>query len=142
MRDKTEAELIRKYPTIFQNVTKHPTESCMSWGLECNDGWYDLIDKLCADLLALNPTVVADQVKEKFGGLRFYAHFMADEVNRKNDEVWDLISKAEDESFKICEVCGAEGQLSTTGSWLKTLCPEHREDTHYHVYEGSWRKRL
>jgi hypothetical protein len=127
MRNRTEAELTAKYPTLFQNMN----------GLECGDGWYDLIDKLCSDLLALNPTVVADQVKEKFGGLRFYAHFMADEVDRKNDEVWDLITKAEEDSYKICEVCGAEGQLSTTGTWMKTLCPEHREDTHYVVYKGE-----
>ena len=137
MKDELEKKLIDKYPTLFQNVGKSPQETCMSWGMECGDGWYNLIDKLCSDLLDLNPTVVADQVKEKFGGLRFYAHFTADEIKRKNEEVWGLIDKAEAKSYIICEVCGAEGQLSTTGNWLKTLCPEHRRDTNYHVYEGE-----
>jgi hypothetical protein len=137
MRDELEKQLIEKYPTIFQNVGLPPTESCMSWGMECGDGWYGVIDRLCNSLVSLNNTVVADQVKEKFGGLRFYAHFMSDEVERKNDQMWELIDQAELESFSICEMCGMTGRLSTNGHWLKTLCKKHRSEKDYKIYEGK-----
>jgi hypothetical protein len=130
MKDELEKQLIEKYPTIFQNVGKSPMESCMSWGIECGDGWYDLIDRLCNRLISLNKTVVADQVKEKFGGLRFYVHFDGD-----NDEkVWEAIDKAEEESCTICEVCGMIGKQSSKGYWLKTLCEKHRREKDYKIY--------
>ena len=55
-------------------------ESCMVWGLECGEGWKYSLTKLADQLEALNLTywpkwhvrVQADQVKEKFGTLRFY----------------------------------------------------------------------
>jgi hypothetical protein len=52
------------------------TESLMSFGFEVNDGWYDLIYELCNDLENIGKEEKIDilvlQVKEKFGGLRFY----------------------------------------------------------------------
>lgn len=48
----------------------------MSRGFECDDGWFDIIDVLCERIQFLidhndRPQVVAQQVKEKFGTLRF-----------------------------------------------------------------------
>lgn len=56
------------------------------------------------------------QVKEKFGTLRFYAP--------GNDRIFRLIGMAEDLSGMTCEACGKRGKLYTDG-WWQTLCKEH-----------------
>ena len=60
---------------------------------------------------------VAAQVKEKFGGLRFY-------VNAATDDHYNYISFAENMSYHTCEECGAPGTLYTDG-WHSTLCDSH-----------------
>ena len=62
---------------------------------------------------------IASQVKEKFGGLRFY-------VQGAIDEHYHYISFAESMSYHTCEVCGAPGKRWTDG-WHKTLCDIHAE---------------
>lgn len=62
------------------------------------------------------PIVV--QVKEKFGGLRFY-------VQNACEEIYDLISQAEKCSYGICEICGASGRLMKTGPVVMTRCQKH-----------------
>ena len=58
------------------------------------------------------------QVKEKFGGLRFYVNC------RRNEAIRQRIGIAADESFRTCEVCGQPGELRED-SFIKTLCDEH-----------------
>ena len=98
-------------------------KSCMAWGLEVEDGWYDLIDRLCEDIMKEKPAedFCASQVKEKFGGLRFYTWGGSDRID-------DLISAAQAESYKICEVCGSREDVTSEGSWIKTLCRDCRKD--------------
>jgi len=60
---------------------------------------------------------VASQVKEKFGGLRFY-------VNGATDKHWNFISVAENMSYRTCEECGSAGKTYTNG-WHTTLCDIH-----------------
>ena len=104
--DPTFEELKAKYPNIFSYI-KH---------LECESGWKDLIDELCSKM---SNTVVAAQVKEKFGGLRFY-------VFSGMEEDFIAIDIAENKSFTICEVCGKVGELKRNGhGWVKTVCTEH-----------------
>ena len=97
--------LIDKYPKLLDSL---------DFGVECGDGWFDLIDTLCEDIIRVDPTAVATQVKEKFGTLRFY-------ISSDEDEVFDLIDKAEDASETICEECGAPGKIIGV-YWFKTLC--------------------
>jgi len=40
-------KLISSYPKIFGDVNKPVTESLMGFGLECGDGWFDIIDNAC-----------------------------------------------------------------------------------------------
>jgi len=66
------------------------------------------------------------QVKEKFGGLRFY---IGPVIQDKADEVYDAISEAESESFKTCEYCGTKENVTTKGpGWIKTLCNDCRKE--------------
>lgn len=63
------------------------------------------------------PQVVASQIKEKFGTLRFYYH--------GGDEFcYGVENMAEAMSARTCEVCGKPGK-SYSGGWVSTLCPEH-----------------
>jgi hypothetical protein len=79
MKQELQNKIFQKYPTIFQDRTKSKQETCMCWGLSCGDGWYHIIDKLCYNLTKIEKEydvkIIADQVKEKFGSLRFYYHF-------------------------------------------------------------------
>jgi hypothetical protein len=60
---------------------------------------------------------VASQVKEKFGGLRFY-------VQAATDKHYSYISFAESMSYRTCEECGAPGKTYTDG-WHRTMCDIH-----------------
>ena len=66
------------------------------------------------------PQVVAVQVKEKFGTLRFY-------YEGGDDKIDGMVRMAESMSAVICEQCGAPG---TTGGtrWISTLCETHRAE--------------
>jgi hypothetical protein len=122
-----DAKLRADYPLIFTaEPICDPDEPAMpspfaTWGFECGDGWYDLVDALCLNLQHATkngaPQVVASQVKAKFGTLRFY-------VGGRNDEQAGMIQLAETMSARICEMCGNRGKL-IRGDWIKTRCPEH-----------------
>jgi len=92
------------------------TDSLMAFGFECGDGWFNLIWDLCEKI---EPLVDKDfnvfQVKEKFGGLRFY-------VSSTTDEVFNLIEEAEGKSYKICEKCGKPSKVINKNGWLTTKC--------------------
>lgn len=158
MKQELDDLLCEKYPRIFAQRHGSPHETCMYWGFSCGDGWFDLIDTLCANIqsyvdgkarrrefLLKNPEqamreaeilqvdivvpevphVEAAQVKEKFGGLRFY-------VDGGDDYIKGLISMAESMSFHICEDCGNKGSAAS-GGWIKTLCGS----CHDKRYEGT-----
>lgn len=92
-----------------------------SYFFDVCDGWYPLIKELIEDLIALGWDKQTCQVKEKFGGLRFY-------INSGSDEIFARISKAENDSYKICEKCGEKGELRRDIGWYKTLCDVHYEE--------------
>ena len=79
-------------------------------------GWVPIVKRLCEDIIKADPECEVSQVKEKFGGLRFY-------TGGTTDEVFDLIENAEIKSFETCEVCGEPGTLRE-GGWVLTLCDE------------------
>ena len=154
MRKELDEALCVKYPRIFKDRNAN-----MRWGLECGDGWYNIIDVLCGlltsdyrqaqsryeylietgvgNVLYGTKTVtqeaideakvrmdeeaakvpVASQVKEKFGGLRFY-------VQAATDNHYQYISFAESMSYRTCESCGNPGKTYTDG-WHTTLCDIH-----------------
>lgn len=182
MKEELDKLLCEKYPKIFANRYGDMRETAMCWGFECGDGWFNIIDKLCANIqnhidwrersrqfaLEYNdalrkaldgdntdlikyyannkketewivkrvaqdiewkqfrkveeeiPQVVASQVKEKFGGLRFY-------YDGGDDYISGLSSMAESMSYVTCERCGNPGKPNDEG-WIQTLCENHRHD--------------
>jgi hypothetical protein len=83
-----------------------------------NQGWFPIIKSLIEDLIKLGWDKQTCQVKEKFGGLRFY-------INSGSDEIHQRILQAEKESYETCEVCGKHGELRKDIGWYFTLCDEH-----------------
>ena len=90
------------------------------YAFNCGPGWYDIIDRLLTDLFHLGWNGQVFQVKEKFGGLRFY-------IGEGTEEIFNRIDQAEKESLVTCEHCGEEGSAGGNGFWIKTLCPKHME---------------
>ncbi len=83
-----------------------------------NNGWLGVIKELIEELIKLGWDKRICQVKEKFGGLRFYP----DELN---DEGYQLILKSEKLSYLVCEICGEVGELRNDIGWYRTLCDKH-----------------
>jgi hypothetical protein len=124
MSPELENKLVAEFPGMFRGLHDgDPKETLLCFGLEVGDGWFDLLHKLCTDIQATNPgkDFRAVQVKEKFGGLRFY-------VTSATKEVHDLIDKAEEKSYSTCEACGAAGvEFESTHGWINTLCSKCME---------------
>ena len=120
MKSELDKKLCEKYPKLFAQRHKSPQETCMCWGFECGDGWYDLIDSLC-DMLQFDidrnrhDQIEVVQVKEKFGTLRFY-------TSGADERQQGMIDFAEFLSGSICENCGAWGGKERGGGWIQTLC--------------------
>jgi hypothetical protein len=116
MKAELEKKLVDRWPKWF-DVRGSISHTLMPFGFP-GDGWFDLIWKLCEDL---EPLVGLDfeviQVKEKFGGLRFYADFNGP----VSDQARNRISQAENDSYTICEECGAFGR-ERDGGWIKVRC--------------------
>ena len=93
-------------------------------------GWWPLTEALHEKLKAIDPDYKIVQVKEKFGGLRFYY-----ETSQEDKDTWYkmylLVSEYENESYRTCEECGSKENVTTAtferGWWIRTLCPSCRE---------------
>lgn len=144
MDQELQNNLFEKYPNLFSNKDKSPMESCLSFGIECNNGWYDLLSAVCWRIFQHEQniedrkrvfsdkpeqikeeseycSVKFDQIKEKFGGLRIY-------FAGGDDYIEGIVSMAEEMSYKICEMCGNRGKPNK-GGWITTLCEDCRNKT-------------
>lgn len=129
MTEGEDIALCEKYPKIFKNRNSTIMETCMAWGFECGSGWFDIIDILCHEIQnhidwkskdlseeeKESLQVVAEQVKEKYGTLRFY-YYGGDEV------IEGMVSMAESMSHRTCEDCGCPGEHKSCNNYIRTLC--------------------
>ena len=101
------------------------------------DGWHKIIKELLLDFSAIyyvtNIRIKASQVKEKWGGLRFYYFLDYPKAPNVPIDRWasiidNLVSYTEAISYHICEVCGKHGKLRSDLSWQRTLCEKHYEE--------------
>lgn len=110
-------------------------------GFAVSEGWWPIIETLCANiqshidwktssrerLLKDNPynhtipeevpQVTVNQIKEKFGGLRFY-------YSGGDEQISGMVRMAEAWADIACEECGASG-TRRSGGWIRTLCDVH-----------------
>ena len=130
MQENLDAQLCKEFPKLFIERNMSERETCMCWGFACGDGWYNIIHALCSNIQShidwknreseVVPQVVVEQVKEKFGTLRFY-------YRGGDDYISGLVSMAETMSGCTCDQCGSPGKTGGSG-WIRTLCDKHREE--------------
>jgi len=88
MHKELEQKLVERWPSWF-NTKGDFRYTGMTLGFTHDDGWFEIIWRLCADLEPLVAEFEQEtgsqfevlQVKEKFGGLRFYVNC------RRNDAI-------------------------------------------------------
>jgi len=82
-------------------------------------GWIPTVFELHLQLSKIDPHYVIYQIKEKFGGLRFYA----ESINPIYADTFDsLISAAETKSLSICELCSSPANVMKDNYLYRTLC--------------------
>jgi hypothetical protein len=137
-KERSWNDLYEKYPYLFAN--KDNSQSPMCYGIECNLGWYNLLNSLCWRInkhkqqmidrftyLIKNdpeklktepdyPDVKFDQIKQKFGVLRVY-------YSGGDEYIRGAVSVIEDCSSTICEQCGNSGSIRK-GGWSVVLCDQ------------------
>lgn len=104
---------------------------------ECHTGWDGLLDELERHLYYLSPAYETLQIKEKFGGLRYYATYVPsadDEPYKDRTEVAKqifhrLIDETERRSFHHCERCGEKGRLIVRNRIYMTRCETCEPDS-------------
>lgn len=114
-------------------------------GVAVGEGWWPIISALCAQIDAhvkwkneqrdkygrgdgCHPVIVR-QIKEKFGGLRFY-------YDGGDDMVDGMVRMAESWAARACEECGAPGKIRH-GGWIRTLCDQHEAERQERMKERA-----
>lgn len=114
MKEELQKQLQTKYPNLINE----------SLDIDCGDGWYNLLDEtlniLKHEIEHKHVECHILQIKEKFGGLRFY-------MNGGDTFTDGVICLAESMSYHICDVCGNVGKAKNKGGWARTRCEEHGE---------------
>jgi hypothetical protein len=112
------AILVARYPRVFRRFAAGPDGEPEVY---CGDGWFDLLDTLCAELEQWSvrntmPEVVALQIKEKLGILRF-------QYRGGDDIAAGMVAMTAALSARICECCGQSGRLLNR----RARCERHQE---------------
>ena len=136
MKDELEKKLAEAFH--FMQIKEPPKEQeadgriCDlygAFGCECDDGWYETLFGLCGEITEAykkhgQPVdIVVDQIKEKYGTLRFYYHLSQNNGDLRR-EISDIVIKWEKKSAEVCERCGKAGVLREDLQWIQALCDE------------------
>jgi len=128
---------MRKYTEEqYETFAKHMEETYSKMfsnkygGFAVGAGWWPIIEALCANIQShidwrnreseTVPQVVVEQIKEKFGGLRFY-------YQGGDEQVHGMVRMAEAWAANCCEECCAPG-IRRSGGWIRTLCDHHEAE--------------
>ena len=117
---------------------KYPAMFSQPYGdFAVGKGWWPILERLCANIQShidrkakqgqFIPQVVVEQVKEKFGGLRFY-------YNGGDATIDGMVRIAEEWANLSCETCGSPGK-KREGGWIRTLCDTHEAERQARIKE-------
>lgn len=151
MTPELEQRLYDISPVFFQDAIackkgeKTEMDTCMYWGCECGDGWFEPLKKMAFRMQVLNEytekrglQIYASQIKEKWGTLEVYL----DSKNSNNtangkykDDDLDylnfaslIVNKARRECKEICEICGHGDErynpIIQTKGWVSFICQD------------------
>jgi hypothetical protein len=114
-------ELKTTFPKMYGDVY------CGMW---VDKGWHKIIYELSKNIqrhidwknkdIVVVPQVTVAQIKEKWGGLRFY-------YDGGDDTIDGMVQMAEVWAQHTCEMCGERATKQTTG-WIKTVCDKHFDE--------------
>lgn len=137
MLEELENKIYEIAPILYKQKDLDETVTCMCWGFECPDAWFDIIFELSkkleninCKLAKFNVEINASQVKEKYGTLHFYYDVVYKTKLTNNDDrlvkqyihrINDEIMIAEQKTEKICAICGNPATTCTTG-YILYLC--------------------
>jgi len=95
-------------------------------GMGCSSsigrGWLQIILDMDKKLNEISSDYRIDQIKEKFGLLRYYISGI------DYDKADEIIREAAAKSGKICEMCGKPAKLRNNEGWYQTLCDKHSNE--------------
>lgn len=136
VREELEGRFVKGWPAV----------------IECDTGWDWILEDLAAKLKYLDFNYKINQVKEKFGTLRFYYEPLI-QKEIVLDIMDDVVQKAEELSASTCELCGNSSRCAiasrgvkydpTVGikynsGWYKTLCDTCAEPIGYKSSKEVW----
>ena len=161
MTPELDQHIIEKYPLIFSqpcdigindgwfdiidmlcNNIQHRIDNAVTqrqyaieWNEDVNDPdfeWTKFGEREERKVPELVEQVVAKQIKEKFGTLRFY-------YDGGDDYIRGLEAMAASMTSRICEQCGCPGTSRSTKKqrWVLVLCDKHAEEQGYIEDEDS-----
>jgi hypothetical protein len=123
-------QMEEKYPKMF---------SGKYGGFAVGKGWYPILKILCSNIQSHIDwrvkqgqeiaQVEVEQIKEKFGGLRFY-------YSGGDEQVSGMVRMAEAWADIACEECGGIG-TRRSGGWIRTLCDKHEDERNARIEEQS-----
>ena len=155
MTPELDQHIIEKYPLIFSqpcdigindgwfdiidmlcNNIQHRIDNAVmqrkyaiEWNEDVNDPdfeWTKFGEREERKVPELVEQVVAKQIKEKFGTLRFY-------YDGGDDYIRGLEAMAASMTSRVCEQCGCPGTSRSTKKqrWVLVLCDKHAEEQGY-----------
>ena len=125
-----------------ENGTMNQMNTCMAFGCQCGDGWFEPIKKFVQKTHILNELgkqynikFVCEQLKEKFGEIRIYSSSYKIDENKEFETNFlklvemfnDALNTCERECSEVCEICGASGgynneNIVQTSGWVSYIC--------------------
>ena len=148
VHDNFAAKMAEKFPRYFGEGKRYG-------GFAIGEGWYPIIEALMIQIdhytkwkrnmrardlknvragdvsITVTPKVnwiTVEQIKEKFGGLRFY-------YQGGDAHISGMVTMAEVWAHRTCETCGDPGK-QRSGGWVRTLCDKH--ESLYQVSKGNY----
>lgn len=132
----------KKYPYL-ENIGGEATMpdegiedfSCRGWVTVLTD-MFDQINAVMDAAQVPRSALNIIQIKEKFGSLRMYYDIqdvdlsIPDDVkDRLDDQIEDIVNRAENVTERTCVVCGAKAEYFSTG-WVLPYCEHCARENH------------
>lgn len=87
--------------------------------IDCEPGWHSIISAIDIELSMIDPDYTVQQIKEKFGGLRYYFNTKTEHWHVMNE----IVAQYEQVAWRTCEISGQPGVLMVKLGWYRTLNP-------------------
>lgn len=114
------------------------------WGrwLTLDKGWYKLVIDTHKKLKYIDANYQIHQIKEKFGGLRYYYQSSFPYRSMQNEIMQAIVNNAEQAAERTCEICGtchykAKVETKVRNYWFKTLCRDCATEQGYEIEDDE-----